>query len=233
MKPEEIKITDWTRILFGEVPGSFYLELVVRAVFVYLSLMVAMRVLGKRMSSTLGRNEMVAMVTLAATIGIPLQTPERGLLPALLIGIIVVFVGRWIALKAFKDQHFEKIPQGNVAALVNDSVIGLAAMKAARLTRERLVAQLRSSGIKQLGEVKRLYMEANGGFSMIERKDAQPGLFVIPRWDRDLYSQFTRSDALMACESCGTMKEKPFDPELTTCPVCGQCIWTPGVIYST
>src|SRR3978361_131613 len=101
MKPEEIKITDWMRILFGEVPGSFYLEVFIRALFVYLFLMGAMRLLGKRMSSTLGRNEMVAMVTLAATIGIPLQTPDRGLLPALMIGVIVVLIGRWIALKAF------------------------------------------------------------------------------------------------------------------------------------
>jgi uncharacterized membrane protein YcaP (DUF421 family) len=233
MKPEEIKITDWMRILFGEVPGSFYLELVIRAVFVYLLLMVAMRLLGKRMSSTLGRNEMVAMVTLAATIGIPLQTPDRGLLPALLIGIIVVLIGRWIALKAFNDQHFEKMSQGNVAVLVKDSVMDLPAMKEARLTRERLVAQLRNSGIKQLGEVKRLYMEADGGFSMIERKDPQPGLFIIPRWDREFYSQFTRSDTLMTCENCGTTKEKPFDPEQTACPSCGQRVWTPSVVYNT
>jgi uncharacterized membrane protein YcaP (DUF421 family)/DNA-directed RNA polymerase subunit RPC12/RpoP len=230
MKQEEIKITDWVRILFGEVPGSFYLELVIRAVFVYLLLMVAMRLLGKRMSSTLGRNEMVAMVTLAATIGIPLQTPDRGLLPALMIGVIVVLTGRWIALKAFNDQHFEKISQGNVGILVKDSVMDLTAMKEARLTRERLVAQLRNSGIKQLGEVKRLYMEASGGFSMIARKDPQPGLFIIPRWDREFYSQFSKSDTLMACENCGATKKKPFDTELTACPLCGHRVWTPGVI---
>jgi hypothetical protein len=229
MKPNEIKITDWMRILVGDVPGSFYLELLIRAVFVYLLLMVAMRLLGKRMSSTLGRNEMVAMVTLAATIGIPLQAPDRGLLPALVIAIIVVLIGRWIASKSFGDQKFEKISQGNISLLVADSIMDLETMKEVRLTRERLVAQLRASGVKQLGQVKRFYMEANGGFSLIEQNEAQPGLFIIPRWDNELYGRFTRSEKVMACENCGNTKEKPFAPEKTVCNKCGCKVWTPAV----
>jgi uncharacterized membrane protein YcaP (DUF421 family) len=229
MKPEEIKLTDWMRILVGDVPPSFYIELVIRAAFVYLLLMVAMRFLGKRMSSTLGRNEMVAMVTLASTIGIPLQAPDRGLLPALIIAVIVVFTGRWIAAKAFTDQKFEKMSQGNISVLVADCVMDLDVMKEARISRERLVAQLRASGIKQLGQVKRLYMEANGSFSMIEEDKPKPGLFIIPRWDSDLYNRFTRSDSALICENCGKSKEKPFEPEQTACENCGHKVWTPGV----
>lgn len=229
MKSDEIKITDWMRILVGNVPGAFYIELIIRAAFVYLLLMVAMRFLGKRMSSTIGRNEMVAMVTLAATIGIPLQAPDKGLLPAVLITIMVVLIGRWIAAKAFKDQEFERFSQGNVSAIVNDSVMDLTVMKEVRVTRERLVAQLRNSGIKQLGEVKRLYMEANGGFSLIENEEEKPGLFIIPRWDDEIYGQFKRSDKLLACENCGITKEKPFEPEETPCDNCGHNVWTPAV----
>jgi hypothetical protein len=229
MNSDPIKITDWLRILVGGVPVGFYIELIIRAAFVYILLMIAMRLLGKRMSSTLGRNEMVAMVTLAATIGIPLQAPDRGLLPALIIAIIVVVTGRWIAAKAFNDQRFEKTSQGNVSALVNDSVMDLTAMKSARLTRERLVAQLRSNGFKHLGQIKRLYMEANGEFSLVEWKEAKPGLFIIPRWDNELYGQFNRSDTLLACENCGNTKEKPFQPDETPCDKCGHQVWTPAV----
>lgn len=229
MKSDEIKITDWMRLLVGEVPGSFYLELVIRAAFIYLLLMISMRLLGKRMSSQLGRNDMVAMVTLAATIGIPVQAPDRGLLPAVMIAVIVVWVGRWMSQKAARDESFEKLSQGNISILVKNAVMDLTEMKKARLTRERLVAQLRFSGVKQLGQVKRLYMEANGDFTLIEEEEPKPGLFIIPRTDDDLYAKFERSDAMLSCENCGYTKEKPFEPDETKCDSCGHKVWTPSV----
>jgi uncharacterized membrane protein YcaP (DUF421 family) len=228
MKPEEIKLTDWFRILFGEVPAGFYIELIIRAGFFYLLLMVSMRLLGKRMSSQLGRTEMAAMVTLAAAIGVPLQAPDRGLLPAIVIAFVVIYVGRWIAAKAFRDQEFEKISQGNIDVLVKNSVLDLATMKKVRLTRERLVAQLRSSGITHLGKVKRLYMEANGNFTLIEEENPRPGLSIIPRWDEDFNKRFKKDSDLMVCQTCGITQKKPFDTN-SQCPNCGDSKWTEAV----
>lgn len=220
------------RWLVGEVPPLFYIELLIRAAFIYLLLMICMRLLGKRMSSQLGRNDLVAMVTLAATIGIPLQAPDRGLLPAVVIAIIIVITGRWISRKTFYSESFEKISQGNISVLVKNAVMDLTEMKKSRLTRERLVAQLRYSGIKQLGQVKRLYMEANGDFTIIEEEEPQPGLFIIPRTDTALYDRFERSDRLLSCENCGFTKEKPFEPADTECPSCGHKVWTPAVLQN-
>jgi hypothetical protein len=62
MKPEEIKLSDWTRIILGPVPPEFYLELIIRVIFVYLLLMVSMRLLGKRMSTQMSMLELTAMV---------------------------------------------------------------------------------------------------------------------------------------------------------------------------
>jgi uncharacterized membrane protein YcaP (DUF421 family) len=163
MTKEQIKLFDFRRILLGDVPAEFYIELVLRSLFVYLLLMIAMRFIGKRMSSRLGRTELVALVTLAATIGLPLTAPERGVLPAAIIAVLVVIISRWIATKAVKDTGFETFSQGGIDTLVKDGVMDLNTMKKVRMTRERLVSQLRQSNVKQLGEVKRLYMEANGG----------------------------------------------------------------------
>ncbi|HEY0742788.1 MAG TPA: hypothetical protein VGD40_15065 [Chryseosolibacter sp.] len=66
MKPEQIYLWDWERILLGEVPPAFLLEIVLRIIVVYLILTVAMRILGKRMAAQLTRNELAAMVSLAA-----------------------------------------------------------------------------------------------------------------------------------------------------------------------
>ncbi|GGH08880.1 DUF421 domain-containing protein [Mucilaginibacter phyllosphaerae] len=232
MNKQQIKLMDFRRIWLGDVPVEFYLELIIRALFVYLLLMVAMRLIGKRMSSRLGRTELVALVTLAATIGIPLTAPERGLLPPVIIAILVVIISRWIAAKAFKDQAFETFALGGISTLVNNGVMDLDTMKKVRLTRERLVSQLRQSGIKQLGEVKRLYMEANGGFTLIPNEKPSPGLFIIPRWDNELYRRFIRDDNRLTCENCGFTRQKPIEQNKQQCKMCGHNTWTPAVTKS-
>ena len=228
MQSQDFKLNDWLRLLVGEVPGSFYIELIIRAAVIYLMLTIAMRLLGKRMSSQLGRNDMIAMVTLAAAIGVPLQAPDRGLLPAIIIAVIVVYLGRLIAAKAFSNQIFEKFSQGNVDILVADSVMRPERMKVVRLSRERLIAQLRSNGIKHLGQVKRLYMEANGSFTLIPKKDIKPGLSIIPAWDDEYNRQLNKHSDIKVCEYCGNYAQPAFEPPMT-CPNCRERVWTNAV----
>jgi uncharacterized membrane protein YcaP (DUF421 family) len=228
MQSQDVKLNDWLRLLVGEVPGSFYIELVIRAVVIYLLLTIAMRLLGKRMSSQLGRNDMVAMVTLAAAIGVPLQAPDRGLLPAIIIAVVVVYLGRLITAKASSNQKFEKFSQGNVDILVADSVMKPERMKAVRLSRERLIAQLRSNGIKHLGQVKRLYMEANGSFTLIPNEDVKPGLSIIPTWDDEYNRQLNKDNDIKVCEYCGYHAQQTFEPHMT-CPNCRKRVWTNAV----
>jgi uncharacterized membrane protein YcaP (DUF421 family) len=233
MEKSQVKLTDLYRIFLGDVPGEYYAELVLRSIFIYLLLMIAMRLLGKRMASRLGRNELIALVTLAATIGIPLTAPERGLLPPIIIATLVVYISRWIAARSFRDAKFESFSQGNIDTIVKNGVMDLNVMKKVRLTRERLVGQLRQSSVKQLGEVKRLYMEANGGFSLVKQEEPSPGLFVIPRWDGELYHRLKKDQNLMACENCGFTKEQPFDTKTFKCTSCGHIAWTPAVLSNS
>src|SRR5947209_3414361 len=165
MKPDEIKLSDWGRILFGEVPPSFFIEVIIRTVIVFFLLIISMRLFGRRMAAQINRIEMVALFTLAAAIGVPLQAPDRGLLPAIIIAIIVFVVGRAIADLAFRNQRFEATAEDKLTVLANDGVFDMKKILQTRLTTERLFAQLRSEGVRHLGEVKRLYVEANGGFS--------------------------------------------------------------------
>jgi uncharacterized membrane protein YcaP (DUF421 family) len=225
---QPINITDWQRIVIGEVPGSFYLELIIRSIIIFTLLMFSMRFMGKRMSGMLGRNELVAMVSLAAAIGIPLTSPDRGVLPAFLIAFIVVFISRWISARALKSKEFEKYALGNMDMLVKDSVIDLKIIEKVRVSRERLVAQLRSSGIKHLGDVKRLYMEANGTFTLITKEKSGPGLSILPHWDDDFNERFTYHEDTMVCERCGNAIKAPVKPE-TKCPNCESKTFTKAV----
>ena len=60
MKADEIKFGDWMRIVFGETPPEFFIELVIRSFFIFLLLLLSMRLLGRRMAAQLNRIEMIA-----------------------------------------------------------------------------------------------------------------------------------------------------------------------------
>lgn len=209
MKPEEIKLSDWSRILFGQVPVEFYIELVIRGLFVYLLLMFAMRLLGKRMSSQMSRLELAALVSLASAIGVPLLSPTNGLLPALIIAIIIVGMTRLIALLSIRSEKFESMTQDELDTLVQDGVMRLYIMKRVRITRERLFAQLRSENLNHLGMVKRVYMEANGTFSLVPNAAGQPGLLVLPDWDEAFIDEKLNRTNVIICKECGEKSLKP------------------------
>ncbi len=221
MKADDIHIDDWARIMVGNVPWTFYIESIIRLLFIYTLLMVAIRVMGKRMSATLGRNELAAVVVLAAAIGAPIQAPERGLIPALLIAIIVVLTERAISALAFKNQKFEKYTQGNVSVLIRDGVLDLRAMERARISRDRLFAELRSKEIRHLGAVERFYLEACGDFSMIGNKDIKPGLSVLPEWDTDFNAEQEKDMQVRVCNHCGNTRAGASDK----CSNCAHSDW--------
>jgi uncharacterized membrane protein YcaP (DUF421 family) len=229
MKIDDVKIDDWLRIFIGDVPGIFYLELIIRAAIIYFILMVSIRLMGKRMSSELSRNEMAAVVSLAAAIGVPLMNPDRGLLPVLIIAGVIICAQMLIAWLATKSERFEEISQDRASLLVKDGVLQLKSMQRTRITKERLFAELRCNEIKQLGAVKRLYLEAGGFFTLVKSAVPAPGLSIVPDWDQDFVARLAVVDSVKACRNCGNTKENSDSPTRTVCCHCSGNDWGKAV----
>ena len=217
MKPDEIHWNDWIRIIFGEVPPIFYVELFVRAVLVYLLLLVSMRLLGKRMAGQLSRLDMAAMVALASSIGVSMLSPINGLLPPVIVAIIIVAITRFLSYLSVSREKLEVAIQGKLDTLVADGVLQVRTMQRVRVTRERLFAHLRSSQVEHLGKVDRLYLEADGEFSILLNNEARPGLSVLPDWDAEFSAYAIKDADKTVCADCGADKPKEGRE------VCGNC----------
>jgi uncharacterized membrane protein YcaP (DUF421 family) len=232
MKPDEIHWNDWIRIIFGEVPPYFYIELFVRAVLVYLLLLTAMRLLGKRMAAQLSRLDMAAMVALASSIGVSMLSPINGLLPPLIVTVLIVGITRLLSLLSVKKEKFEVAIQGKLDTLIANGVLQIKTMEKVRVTRERLFAQLRSKQIEHLGRVDRVYMEADGEFSLLLREKAEPGLSVLPDWDEEFIRSAVQEADKIVCAECGA--EKPGksggSADSEDCKNCGSKKWVKAVL---
>jgi uncharacterized membrane protein YcaP (DUF421 family) len=206
MNPQDIKINDWTRIFIGDVPPVFFIEIVLRIVFVYLVIMISMRLLGKRMASQMTRNEFAALVSLSAAVGVPILAPDRGLLPAAVIALVVVGVSRLIEIVAARNPKVEKATQGAIDLLLKDGVLDAAAVRRTQVTRTRIFSELRSNGISNLAQVKRMYIESTGKFSLIRMKPDRPGLSLIPDEDVDMTRTLKQCPDVMVCHFCGNRR---------------------------
>jgi uncharacterized membrane protein YcaP (DUF421 family) len=222
MDKDMIRLDDIMRILRGEVPWGFYVELFIRAAVVFVILIASFRLMGKRMASRMTRNELAAVATLAAAIGIPLQTPDRGLVPGLLIAGILILVQRFVASRAAKNESFERSTQGKISTLVEDANLQIAAMKECHISRERIFSTLRSSNIRHLGEVKRLYLEASGSFTVINHPKPEPGLCVLPEVEKDFIAEQKFDQEKKVCSYCGYGQRETKEP---VCPNCDHAEW--------
>lgn len=228
MKPEEFHLFEPLRFFLGDVPWSFLLETFLRGLFFYALLLVSMRLMGKRMGAQLSRNEMAALTSLAAAIGVPIQAPDRGLVPPLVIALVIIVGQRFIAARTLKSKKFEEVTQDDIAIMVEDGCLNLDKMEEVVLPQERLFAKLRSESIEHLGQVKRLYMEANGNFTLLLQDPPQPGLTLIPDWDEEYLKEQKRSPDTFACLRCGHLEHSPKEPA-HTCPRCQHPRWTTAV----
>ncbi|MBC8083778.1 MAG: DUF421 domain-containing protein [Hymenobacter sp.] len=226
--PPPPQITDYLRILMGDVPWQFLPEAAIRLVLLYLLLLTGLRLMGKRMAGQLSRTELAALVALASGIGIPLLSADRGLLAPLIIAAVVVLGQRLATHWAARRPKAEEVLQGSLKTVVTDGVLQLADMEQAVLSRERLFAQLRGESLEHLGQVRRLYMEANGTFSLVEEEEPRPGLSLVPDWDEEFRQVQPVAPEVYACRSCGQLAATQQQPT-TACPHCQASAWEPAV----
>jgi uncharacterized membrane protein YcaP (DUF421 family) len=228
MKKEDIQPWDMQRILFGQAPAEFLLEVFLRTIFIYLLLMVVLRILGKRMDGQLTLTEMAVMITFGAIVAVPMQIPDRGVLLGVIALLCVMAFQRGVNWLNVKNEKLEKVTQGSMTTLVKDGIMQLAEMRATGVSKQHLFAALRGKKILNLGKIKRVYFEACGLMNVYEQDGAgKPGLPVLPSEEMDLMISETKVDNdHVACTNCGNVS----DNAETTCSECGEKKWMKAVI---
>ncbi len=230
MKKDEIHLDDWNRILWGMAPPEFFIEVLFRTLIIYLFLLVIMRFLGKRMNGQLSITEMGVMLTTGAIISPSMQAPDRGIALGIFAMTCALLYQRLTTLWGFNNKKIEKIMQGTVSVLVIDGVIQVDSLNGNRVSRQQLFTELRRKSVYNLGQAKRVYLEASGLFSIYERKEALPGLSTLPPnvADEEIHNIQKVLDDTLACSNCGT--SVPKQEQSNPCPTCQSRDWADAVL---
>jgi uncharacterized membrane protein YcaP (DUF421 family) len=219
---------DWHRLLIGDAPWAFLLEVVIRILFVYSVLVLVVRLLGKRLSGHVGNLELAVMLAIGAIVSVPFQDPMRGVLPGVVLLCCLLALQRGLSALGVRYRAVEEATHKHATLLVADGELVLKEMQAASISTPQLFSVLRGKGLRHLGQARRVYLEPYGCFSVFRQEPAKPGLSLAPAWDQALDEGLPRAPESVACSRCGAVRSsRDRSSSPAVCDRCGAIAWLP------
>lgn len=146
----------------------------IRTIIVYLTLLIAMRLMGKRQLGEMELSEFVVAALIADLAAHPLQDIGipliNGIVPVLTLFCCEVFISG-ISMKSIK---FRSLLFGRPSLLIQNGKILQNEMHSNRFTPEELMQELRNQGIYDISRVQYAVLETNGTLNVMPRADDKP-----------------------------------------------------------
>jgi uncharacterized membrane protein YcaP (DUF421 family) len=170
------------RMFFGTEEPFFLVEIVVRTLTVLVYTLVLLRWIGHRAIGQLSLVEFLLVIGLGSAVGDAMFYPDTPLAHALLVITVVVMFDKTMDWLAARSSTFSDYLTGKPIALIADGVVDDDALCKANMAVSELHEELRLSGVTNLGEVARAYLETNGHLSVVRKPkgDATAGLSIVP-----------------------------------------------------
>ncbi len=141
----------------------------IRTLLIYIIIITAVRLMGKRQISQLQTTELVVTLLISDLAVIPMQDSGQPLAS----GLIPIFflIGFEIILTIFmlKSSKFRRLLCGRPIVVISDGVILQKEMKELRMSTEDLFEELRQKDVFSINEVKFAIVETNGILSVIKK----------------------------------------------------------------
>ena len=145
-----------------------------RTVILYIAVMIAMRIMGKRMIGELQPSELVVTIIISELAAIPMQDLERPMwdgFVAIITLVLLEVVSAYIIMHSNRLRH---VVSGKPAVVIRDGVIDQRVMKKNRMTVDDLMETLRQANVFDLSEVAYAIVETNGKLSVQKRAVVEP-----------------------------------------------------------
>ncbi len=222
------KIFEWNRFLFNDLPAVFLIEVVVRAIIMYLVILVALRLSGKRGVKQLSVYELVLIIGLGSAAGDPMFYEDVGLIPAITVFIVIIVMYRlttWLSGKNKKVEHFL---EGDPVCLIKNGRFSIENFEKEDLAQNEFFSELRQQNVEHLGQIRIGFIEPTGEISLFFYEDEQvkPGLPLLP----DAFAQknkVIKTEGMYSCAFCG--ETLTISAKSASCPVCKRKEWVPAI----
>lgn len=150
------------------------LTIFIRAILLYVVLMLTMRAMGKRQMGQFQPYEFVMVMLIANLVSTPMSDVATPLLNGLLPVAALFVVHTLITVLCMRSDRIRAVLSGKPSLIISRGVIQQQELKKLNLTLSDLLEGLRACGILDPGEACTAIMEANGTISAFPFSDKRP-----------------------------------------------------------
>lgn len=155
---------DWSGIWRTVVVGAL----------AYVALVALVRVSGKRTLAKMNAFDLVVTVALGSTLATILLSRDVALAEGVTAFATLIGLQYAIAWLSNRSPAFQAVVKSQPALLLFDGGFFDEAMRRERVTREEIIAALRSSGMSRIEEAAAVVLETDGSFTVLRRQRGEP-----------------------------------------------------------
>lgn len=142
---------------------------VIRTILLYIFVIFAIRIMGKRQLSDMQTSELVITMIIADIASIPMQNNSQPLMSGVVPILILISAEIIISILMMKISFIRDAVCGKPEIIIENGKLKQNMLRKLRLTTEDLSVMLRQSGIFNIDEVQYCIMETNGNISVLPK----------------------------------------------------------------
>ncbi len=153
------------------LPELSWLEKILRPAVVYIFILIAFRLLGKRQVGQMTKYDLIVMMMISNVLQNAMIGPDNSVLGAMIGAATILLLNAGVGWFVFRSRKFEHWIEGSPTPVIFNGQIIEANLRHEQLSRDDLLACLRRQGIFNLHEVKLAVIEDNGSVAILKHGD--------------------------------------------------------------
>lgn len=148
-------------------------NLVVRAIVVYLYVLILLRLSGKRQMGQMGATEFVSILLVSNAVQNSMNGGDNSLSGGMILAAVLIGVSTLISYLTFKNRYFSAIFEGTPTLLIHKGKILPRPLARERMSERELKTLLRKQGVHHLNEISTAILEADGSLSVTRISESE------------------------------------------------------------
>jgi uncharacterized membrane protein YcaP (DUF421 family) len=153
-----------------ELLNNNYIRIIGSTLAVYLFIVIAIRLFGKKELAQLSVVDLVFILLISNAVQNAMVGPDATLLGGLVAASTLFLVNYLLKYMQYRFPQFGKLVQGDATMLVYQGKLLESHMKKAKITTDELMEAVREHGVKSIEEVDLAIMEVDGSISVLSDK---------------------------------------------------------------
>ncbi|SRR5258708_849688 len=144
---------------------------ILRGSVVYLSVLLLVRMGGKRQIGQMGSGEFVAILLISNAVQNAMNGGDNSITGGLILAIVIIALSVGIGYLTFKSKRWEHFIEGRPRLLIHEGKLIEPNLAREMLNVQELMGILRREGVHSLSDVKEAILENNGTVSLTKKSE--------------------------------------------------------------